>query len=92
MEARMWAVTTKLESGGHKIAHPLQGCVPYTDARATSADQDPPQVPKSDPSHGDRTISEDKAKVLCEEVASCREVSEMVSEDENDFAKQSGVK
>lgn len=87
MAAHIWAVTTKLESGGHKAVHPLPGCVPYTDSRANSADQGPPQVLKSDPSHRDRAISEDKAKVLCEEVVSCREVSEMVAEDENDFAK-----
>lgn len=82
----------KLESGGHKTTLSLHGCVPYTDARANSADQDPSQVLKSNPSHGNRTISEDKAKFLFEEVASCGEVSEMVSEDENDSAKQRGVK
>lgn len=39
------------------------------------------------PSHIERIILEDKMKVLWGEVASCGEVSDMVLEDENDFAK-----
>lgn len=64
-------VTVELESGGPQTSDPLQGCVPHTDASVTSADQDPPPVL---PSCIDKTISEEKVKVLCEEVASCRVV------------------